>query len=253
MDAEGGRKLAPGRSLGDIVVVIPAYNPDEALLSVVSGLMGEGFARIVVVDDGSAGRCAPVFEQIRALPQCTLLAHAVNLGKGRALKTGLNHVLLSFPRAAGVVTVDADGQHLAADVARVAASFLERPDALVLGSRTFGGGVPLRSRVGNAITRGAFRLLVGRRTTDTQSGLRCFSIPLASRFLGLEGERYEYEMNVLIEAHRMAGIREVGISTVYVEGNRSSHFNPVIDSAKIFSGLLRGSRRGCCAQVRSSG
>jgi glycosyltransferase involved in cell wall biosynthesis len=239
MSAETAPTRTPGRAIGDVVVLVPAYNPDEKLLDVLRGLFGEGFARIVVVDDGSAGRCAPLFEQVRAMPRCTLLTHAVNLGKGRALKTGLNHILLSFPDAPGVVTVDADGQHLAPDVARVVASFLERPTGLVLGSRSFGRTVPLRSLLGNVITRGVFRLLAGARITDTQSGLRCFTLPLAARFLRLEGERYEYEMNMLIEAHRTAAIREVGISTVYIEDNRSSHFNPLVDSMKIYFLLLR--------------
>ena len=234
-----GATLPAGRGLGDVVVLIPAYNPDESLLSVVSSLIAEGFAKLVVVNDGSRAECAPVFARLEGLPQCTLLTHAVNLGKGRALKTGLNHVALSFPGAAGIVTVDADGQHLAADVARVAAAFLERPDALVLGSRRFGRDVPLRSLMGNVITRHVFRFLVGKKLADTQSGLRCFGPDLVPRLLRLEGERYEYEMSMLVAAHETTGIREVEISTVYIEDNRSSHFNPLIDSMRIYFLLLR--------------
>jgi glycosyltransferase involved in cell wall biosynthesis len=226
-------------TLQDVVVLIPAYQPDEKLLAVVADLLAEGFARIVVVDDGSAAECLPVFARLQCHPQCTLLAHAVNLGKGRALKTGLNHIALTAPGAAGVVTVDADGQHLAADVARVAAAFLERPDALVLGSRRFGRDVPLRSLLGNVVTCGVFRFLVGKKLADTQSGLRCFPLRLVPQFLQLEGERYEYEMNMLIAAHETACIREVGISTVYIEDNRSSHFSPLVDSMKIYFLLLR--------------
>lgn len=239
MSVDRAQGAAPRPSLADVVVLIPAYDPDGKLPAVAEALVAEGFTRIVVIDDGSADRCTPVFERIRRMPECTLLAHAVNLGKGRALKTGLNHILRAVPEAAGVVTVDADGQHLAADVAKVAASFLERPDGLVLGARSFGRAVPLRSLLGNLLTRGVFRLLVGTRIADTQSGLRCFPLALARRFLPLAGERYEYEMNMLVEAHRAAGIREVGISTVYLEGNRSSHFDPLVDSMRIYFLLLR--------------
>lgn len=245
----GASRPAPERPLADVVVLIPAYNPDEMLLAVVAALIDRGFARIVVVDDGSGPASAPVFARLRTLPQVALLAHAVNLGKGRALKTGLNHILQAWPDAAGVVTVDADGQHLAADVAAVVASFLGRPDALVLGSRSFGRSVPLRSLLGNVITRGVFRLVVGTRIADTQSGLRCFPLALVPRFLALEGERYEYEMNVLVEAHRIAGIREVGISTVYLQDNRSSHFNPLADSMRIYFLLLRFSFSSALASL----
>jgi hypothetical protein len=174
----------------------------------------------------------------------------VNLGKGRALKTGMNHVLLAFPEAAGILTVDADGQHLARDVAKVAARFAARPAALVIGSRRFGTGTPLRSRVGNVVTRHVFRVLAGRRISDTQSGLRCFPLSLAPLLLRLEGERFEYEMNVLLALGRAAvEVLEEPISTVYIEGNRSSHFRPLADSMKIYFLLIRFSCSSALAAV----
>jgi glycosyltransferase involved in cell wall biosynthesis len=223
-----------------VVALIPAFNPDEKLVDVVESLSGAGFEQIVVVNDGSGPQTLPVFERIAAHSGCTVLHHAENLGKGRALKTGLNHIYLACPAAEGVVTVDADGQHLAADAARVAAVFREHPDALVLGARSFGKETPLRSLVGNLATRHIFRFLVGRKISDTQSGLRCFSRARIPHLLQLAGEKYEYEMNMLIATKAAAiPVLEVPIATLYIEGNRSSHFNPFIDSMKIYFLLAR--------------
>ena len=85
-----------------------------------------------------------------------------------------------------------------------------------------------------------FRWVAGVRLADTQSGLRCFSRAVAPRLLALAGERYEFEMNVLAACPKMSvPLREVEIETVYFEGNPSSHFNPVVDSVKIYALLLR--------------
>jgi glycosyltransferase involved in cell wall biosynthesis len=223
----------------EVVVLVPAYNPDGKLPAFVDALVAAGFRRIVVVDDGSAPASLPAFERVGAHPECTVLTHAVNLGKGRAIKTGLNHILQRHPDAAGVVTADADGQHLARDVAAVVETFRAHPDALVLGARRFGPGTPRRSLVGNLVTRHLFRLLVGRRISDTQSGLRCFPRSLVPELLRLEGERYEYEMNMLLSIRDSTPVVERGIETVYIEENRSSHFDPVYDSMKISFLLLR--------------
>ena len=250
-DSPGGPAGGPGRAPvadrpgapGAVVALVPAYNPDETLVAVVGGLLAAGFAEIFVVDDGSDPACRAAFDAVAARPGVRVLRHPVNRGKGRALKTGLAAVREAFPHAVGVVTVDADGQHRPADVLRVVADFLAAPGALVIGARRFAGKVPLRSRLGNALTRRIFRWVSGSALLDTQSGLRCFPLAAVPRLLELEGERYEYEMNVLATARRLGlPIREVPIETVYLDGNRSSHFNPLLDSMRIYSLLLRSAR-----------
>jgi glycosyltransferase involved in cell wall biosynthesis len=225
-----------------VVALIPAFRPDRRLVDLVVDLRAAGFGSVIVVDDGSPDAAAPVFAALAGLPGCDLLRHDVNRGKGRAIKTGLARFLERYPAAAGVVTVDADGQHLAPDVARVAASFLAAPDALVIGSRQFAARTPWRSRFGNRLTRQVFRWVAGVRLADTQSGLRCFSRAVAAQLLALAGERYEYEMNVLAACPRLkVPLREVPVAAVYLDGNSSSHFNPVVDSIKIYALLLRTS------------
>lgn len=221
-------------------VLIPAYKPSETLIHLVEELLRRGAPRIVVVDDGGGAEFAPIFERLQTMPRCEVLRHAVNLGKGRALKTGLNHILLHHRDSAGVVTCDADGQHSPEDVVRLGEQLAQSPRALLLGSRSFAGDVPLRSRVGNLITRYVFYYVVGKKLTDTQSGLRGIPLSLIPELLRLSGEQYEYEMNMLMLAkERDVDIREVPISTIYLDNNLSSHFNPLFDSMKIYFVLLR--------------
>jgi glycosyltransferase involved in cell wall biosynthesis len=221
------------------VIVIPAYEPTAKLVELVEDLRGDGRA-IVVVDDGSSPECHEVFAKVAALSGVTMLAHAVNLGKGQALKTAFNHVLLNTcPACVGVVTADADGQHLAADIRRVAER-LEHGDrtALILGSRAFQGTVPLRSRVGNVITRRIFTLLIGRALTDTQTGLRGIPRSFLQELMQLEAGRYEFELEMLIRATRRMPVEELTIATVYGSFARS-HFNPLRDSLRIYFVFLR--------------
>jgi glycosyltransferase involved in cell wall biosynthesis len=220
-----------------IVIVIPAYKPSDRLIDLVESLAGR---MIVIVDDGSGPKFAPLFSHVGALPNVRLLRHAVNLGKGAALKTAMNYVLCEMPDAQAIVTADADGQHHPEDIAKVVDATLSRSGALVLGSRAFDKDVPLRSRFGNVLTRGIMHALLGRKLTDTQTGLRGIPATLLPRLLRLESTGYEFELEMLLAAHNLSiPIVEVPIRTIYEPGNKSSHFNPVIDSMKIYFVLLR--------------
>lgn len=215
-------------------VLIPAYLPDERLVALVESLMPMGFAAVAVVDDGSGPEKAVLFDRCRALG-ATVERHEANRGKGRALKTGFAALLADGAGASGIVTADADGQHTPADILKVAEAMVANPAALVLGVRDFVEGVPLRSRLGNGITKVLFGLVNGSFVRDTQTGLRGIPGTLARELLEMKGERYEFEMNMLLEAKPMGySIVQVPIATIYIEGNRSSHFNVVKDSFRIY-------------------
>jgi glycosyltransferase involved in cell wall biosynthesis len=222
-------------------VVIPAYRPSAALVHLVRALSEKSRPAIVIVDDGSGAGYAEVFERAAAFPHVHLLRHETNQGKGAALKTGIRFVLARYPALAGIVTADADGQHHPEDIERVAAALLAGDGgSLVLGARAFQGAVPLRSRLGNVLTRAIMHLLLGRRLTDTQTGLRGIPAGMLAQLLQLESNGYEFELEMLILAHRLSvPMVEVPIRTIYAEGNQSSHFNPLVDSMKIYFVLLR--------------
>jgi len=219
------------------VALIPSYQPDPRLLEVLEALSALGMG-VVVVDDGSGMGYRPLFDLVP--PDATVISYVNNCGKGTALKVGLTYIQEHYPADTVVVTVDGDGQHDALDAERCARAAAEDPSALVLGCRSFeGGDVPLRSRMGNLVTRLVFKIVSGRRVSDTQTGLRAFSAGLISTFLEVGGERYEYEMNVLLAcAGDSVDIAEVPIRTIYEDGNERSHFHPVRDSFLIYRGIL---------------
>ena len=224
----------------NVPILIPAYNPDNLLVELVDRLIELDITEIIIVDDGSDSDSKEIFNQIKNKNCCQLCTHAVNLGKGRAIKTGLNYALDNYPDLIGVVTADADGQHLPEDILKVQKTLIEFPDNLILGCRTFDKNIPFRSRLGNEITKKIFYLLVGIKVSDTQTGLRGIPFKYIRECLKMDGERYEYEINMLASSkkNKMA-IKETPIETVYIDQNRLSHFNPVIDSIRIYFVLFR--------------
>lgn len=224
----------------DVVIVIPAYQPNEKIMSEFMVEVKENFEHIVIVNDGSGDEYDNFFKRLKD-DGYDVLTHSVNLGKGRALKTAINHVLNAYPDAIGMVTADCDGQHIVKDIQNVVAKLKENPNRLVIGSRNFDEEhVPLRSSFGNKMTRGIFAAFVGIKITDTQSGLRAFGTDIMKTFLRVAGERYEYETNMLIECkEKDIKIEEVVISTVYIDNNATSHFNPIKDSINIYKLFLK--------------
>jgi len=223
-----------------LAVIIPAYRPEQTLLELIAALAEKSIPAIVLVDDGSGPDYREIFCRAQEFEKVRLVRHAVNLGKGAALKTGINYALCAFPELQGVVTADADGQHHPDDIEQVAEKLAAEPDLMVLGSRTFSSDVPLRSRVGNVVTRTVMGALVGQHVSDTQTGLRGIPAALLPRLLRLESNGYDFELDMLIAVRQQAlRIAEVPIRTIYEPGNRTSHFNPLIDSMKIYFVLLR--------------
>ena len=219
-----------------MIVLIPSYEPDRRLVAVVRDLAGIEGLRVVVVDDGSGPDYAPWFAEA-ARAGAEVIAHESNRGKGAALRTGFAHIVAAYP-GQGVVCADSDGQHTSLDILRVAAALDDDAD-MVLGVRTFTGEVPLRSRVGNEVTKKVFRLVTGVSVADTQTGLRAYPARMLGWLGEVAGDRFEYELHLLLRAAReKRAIREVEIATVYLDDNSSSHFRPLRDSLRIYGPLL---------------
>lgn len=222
--------------MNDTVVLIPAYQPNEKLIEVLQELAQLNFS-LLVVDDGSGTAFDPIF--IKAAELARVVRYPANRGKGGALKQGIRCLKKCFPNAHYLITADADGQHKPADILRLA-DYLRANGGFAIGSRAFIGEVPLRSRFGNTITRTVYHVVSGVRVQDTQTGLRGFDISLCDWLLKIAGERYEYEMNVLMTAAKDGvPIGEITIETVYENDNDGSHFRPVQDSVKIYREIFR--------------
>lgn len=226
-------------SLSQISVVLPSLDPDEKLLTVIDGLIAQGFDDIILVNDGSKPENMHYFETAAQNSCVQLLHHEVNRGKGAALKTAFTWFLENRPERMGVVTVDGDNQHHPEDTQACALHMLDT-GKLTLGVRDFSlPHVPARSRSGNKITSLVFKIFVGMTISDTQTGLRAIGRKDLELLNTIAGDRFEYETNMLLamKEHDIP-FDEVKIRTVYIEENKSSHFRAVRDSWRIYKLIL---------------
>ena len=218
--------------------LIPAYKPNENLISFIQSLEARGL-EVVVVNDGSGEDYLPLFHKIQEQSLATVIHLEKNQGKGAALKAGLSY-LNTINDDFQVITLDADGQHSLQDALFLLQKSLENEGSLLLGSRAQSKGSPLRSRIGNYLTKKVFSLTTGVKVEDTQTGMRAFSKQLIPKLLKIQGNRYEYEMNMLLDfAKQGISIKEYPIETIYINDNEESHFDTVKDSLRIYSQILK--------------
>ena len=218
--------------------LIPAYKPNENLISFIQSLETRGL-EVVVVNDGSGEDYLPLFHKIQEQSLATVIHLEKNQGKGAALKAGLSY-LNTVNDDFQVITLDADGQHSIQDALFLLQRSLENEGSLLLGSRAQSKDSPLRSRIGNYITKKVFSLTTGVKVEDTQTGMRAFSKQLIPKLIKIQGNRYEYEMNMLLDfAKEGIPIREYPIETIYINDNEESHFDTVKDSIRIYSQILK--------------
>ena len=224
-----------------VAIVLPSLDPDRKFEEVVDGLLDNGFRHIVIVDDGSDRDHQSWFKKAGEHPECLILHHPVNKGKGRALKTAFSHVLEKEPELLGVITIDGDGQHLVQDIIACGERMLAEKDKVVLGCRDFDQpGVPPRSVAGNKTTSRMFQVFCNIRVSDTQTGLRAIPRRYLPAFCEIAGERFEYETNMLLQMKRKGiDFVEQSIATVYDPEDYSSHYNAVKDSWRIFKVMFR--------------
>lgn len=219
------------------IALVPVYQPTELFLPLLEETKKQGF-QLVIVNDGSDRGAEEIFRTAAAYG--TVLKHPQNMGKGKAIKTGLTYIQSHYSEDYIVVTLDADGQHRVSDARKICRIAQDHPGTLVLGSRQLKENVPLRSLLGNTLTRFIYRVSTGKKIWDTQTGLRAFSAQLTPKLLDIPGERYEYEMNVLLACSRIGiPIMEEKIDTLYIDGNASSHFDAVRDSYRVYREILK--------------
>lgn len=227
-------------------IIIPAYQPRYNLLELITSLFkiaGESQkinAKIIVVNDGSTdAESAEVFAKISSIfNNVIFLHHKNNLGKGTALKTAFIYIKENFDSPTWIVTADADGQHLASDIWKIVEAGISSKTPII-GARIFNKNVPLRSLLGNIITHFLFNLAYNKKISDTQSGLRGFDSNEIPSLLALKSKGYAFELDALIYFTNISKVREIPITTVYLPGNPTSHFRPLVDSAAIYSVLFR--------------
>lgn len=221
-------------------VLIPTFNPSHRLQELVDQLIKLGITQIIIVDDGSDTSHKTVLNDLEKRDKIFILHHQKNMGKGAALKNGLRFAYENFSDMVGVVTADSDGQHIPKDIIAIGETLENEKDKLIIGSRCFDHNVPFRSKIGNLLTRNIFKVVVGLKVNDTQSGLRGIPKDFIPRLLEIRANGYEFEFDMLlISKYTGRKILEQKIETIYIENNKDSHFNPIIDSLKIYFELFR--------------
>lgn len=220
-------------------IIIPAYEPDERLIDLLKDLDERNLGPVILINDGSGNKYDDIFQVSKRIIEKQngiYLIHKNNRGKGRALKTAFEVCLNNFKEVIGVVTADSDGQHTSECIRKVKESLELYPESLTLGVRTLNGrDIPWKSRFGNSITKIIFSYVSGIHITDTQTGLRAIPKKFMQECLSIPGERFEFEMRMLLEAAGLYNIIEVPIETIYDSvDNHQTHFNPIKDSIKIY-------------------
>jgi len=203
--------------------LIPAYNEERTIRQVVSEIKKAGL-RPIVIDDNSDDGTGELARKAGAV----VLRHSENLGKGEAIKTGLNY---AFKRMAGVqnfVFIDADMQYDPAEAAALLQPLKRRKADMVLGFRDW-STVPFRHRLGNLVWRTAFNFLFGTRLKDTNCGFVAMNRRAAAEVRTIEQGSYVLENAMLARVVR-SGMRV--------------HQVPVTVSYKKVSGICRGMRVG---------
>ena len=217
------------------LVLIPAYEPDGVLITLTAELRANGL-EVLVVDDGSGENYSEIFDAVKK--NATVVTLEKNCGKGAALKAGMQYIKDNLPDCENFITCDADGQHKVEDVLRVR-NLLDKGEKFVLTLRQRKERVPLRSKIGNAMSRWVYALLTNRFLSDNQSGLRGFKREHLDWLIKVEKNNYDYEMNVLYyAAKKNIKIATIPIDAIYIENNASSHFNPIGDTVKIYKSLF---------------
>lgn len=213
------------------VALIPAYEPDEKLIALVRELKSFYFD-ILIVDDGSGPEYTEIFDRCREF--AGVIGYEKNAGKGCALKTGMKYIRDNYPECTGFVTADADGQHSVKDICRVRDELVGGAD-FVVSVRGLRKEAPLRSRVGNGLSKFMFTIANARYLPDNQSGLRGFDVRHIDWMLKVGGEKYDYELNIILIAEKQGiKVRKVPIDTIYFDNNSGSHFRTIPDTLRIY-------------------
>lgn len=219
------------------IALIPAYEPQDNLISLVHELKENNF-EVVVIDDGSGKEFKYIFDEVSGYAK--VLGYNKNKGKGAALKEGFKYIKSNYMQDYVVVTMDCDGQHTVSDAKKLCEVAKLNPNTLVIGKRLRNSKTPFRSRLGNKITRLIYHISTGIDVYDTQTGLRAFNKTLLDYLIKVEGERYEYEMNVLLQCIKNnIKITEIEITTIYINNNSNSHFKTFKDSLLVYKEIMK--------------
>jgi glycosyltransferase involved in cell wall biosynthesis len=198
---------------GKVAVIIAAYKEEGMIATVVKNVISHGHHNVIVVDDGSPDKTGE--EAFKA--GATVLRHPLNRGQGAALKTGIDFAVREGADA--IVTFDADGQHDAAEIGKIAAPVLAGTADCALGSRFIGSATNIPFLRMLALKGGAFimRIMYGVKLTDSHNGFRALSRK-AAQAIDLRADRMEHASEIISEiGKKKLTYVEIPVHIVYTE------------------------------------
>ncbi len=220
-------------SLG-IVVIIPTYNNDRTLLSVIEGVK-QYSKHIIVVNDGSTDTTSGILKSISGIQ---IITHAKNKGKGYALKNGLSAAKEQGFRYA--ITIDSDGQHYPADIPSFVNEIEMHPDTMLVGARNLtANNMPGKNTFANKFSNFWFQLETGIKLEDTQSGYRLYPLHRIGKMKYCTA-KYEFELEMIVFlAWKGVNVKNIPVNVYYPpQGERVSHFRPLRDFTRRIQYLL---------------
>jgi hypothetical protein len=236
-----------------VCTVIPCYNVADVCEPVIREAMVCS-GHVIAIDDGSTDGTGDVLHALKNEnpERITILSPGKNRGKGHALMAGFRYAIANLDFGV-LVTIDSDGQHCPQDIPLLVEAW-RRGAEFVVGARLEHSAMPLRSRIGNGITRALVEWFFPGCPVDTQSGFRAMDRTLLKKIVAnVKGRRYETEMQILLLVlGRRFRVDTVCIPTIYCDGNRESHFRPVGDSVRILGALARWSLLRARPQCRQT-
>lgn len=228
-------------------VIIPVYNHEQAITTLVNAIMSYNLP-CILVDDGSSSSCAHVLDQLATvLPNhITLLRHAQNRGKGSAVTTGLQYALTSGYSHA--LQIDADGQHCTADIPRFLQLAAEHPHAVITGYPQYDASVPKIRLYARYLTHlWVWINTLSRTIKDAMCGFRIYPLATVTSLLQHENlsKRMDFDIDILVRLY-WEGLEIINVPThVSYPTDGVSHFRLAIDNilisklhAKLFFGML---------------
>lgn len=209
------------------IAVIPSYKPNEKLISILKELK-ENKIECIVVNDGSSDKYDSIFNKVKDYAH--LIEYYPNKGKGYAIKEGLKYIEKTYKNSV-IVTIDSDGEHRPKDAIKLLKIAEKKPNTLVLGKNT-------KHKLSTSITNWFYHFTTGVTLQDTKSGLRAFQDKLIPHFLTIDGNRFDYEMNMLLSCPKEnIDIYEEPIETIH-DNDIASNYNMIKDTYLIYRKMI---------------
>ncbi len=198
----------------DVVVIVPVYNESNRAIETIEDILRSFDGKVLVIDDGSFDNSYDLLKKAFLSSERIYIArHFVNMGKGSAMKTGIE-IAEDFG-AKKVIFVDSDGQHNP----RLIPEFVEglRDNDIVFGYRVLDGEIPFVRRWGNIVAKRILKVLFKVDRKEFLCGFMGFNLDIYDQ-IEWTSTRYGVETEIATKvARNNLSYKEIKIDTIYVD------------------------------------